>query len=337
MAVRRFEWVVMTPKSDQTTGWPEYERQNLTMLEHCSRLAAGFARQIRLTVGRVRPSNVSFSPSSLPGGIEGPGRPLHTARGMRDEERKRHERDIYDRRVNMERPQYHTYWDQALYQAMHAHEYDDEFERLGERYLSGRKVLILGAGRGDVELGLRFTENVHALNISARVVEELRRLFPDVHSVQGDAERLMVDERYDVVLCRAILHHLHPIENVIERIHGVLRPGGILFVVAEPGLLNPFAAFARRFAPSQQHTPGEKPFVFSKLNRILARHFEPEHVNYHFVLSMLLPYAARKLPMLRRLGAAMLRPTLQLEALLRRVPPARDLYWVITGVYRARE
>jgi SAM-dependent methyltransferase len=157
-----------------------------------------------------------------------------------------------------------------------------------------------------------------------------------VHSFVGAAERLDLDERYDVVLCRSILHHLHPIEDVLSSIRRVLTAGGHLVIVAEPGLLNPFAAAARRFAPSQQHTPGEKAFVFSRLRKQLTRDYVVEVEHYHFIASMLWPYAVKKLPALRPLANALLQPSLQLEALLRMAPGVADLCWVMAGAYRAR-
>jgi SAM-dependent methyltransferase len=255
---------------------------------------------------------------------------------MLDQERKQLERDIYNRQANMERPAFGSYWDADLYKQLHAFAYDREVEELGSRYLTGRKVLALGAGKDEARFALRFSSDVHALNISERAVEELKRKVPQARSFVGDAEHLDLVERYDVVLCRSILHHLHPIDDVLSSIRRVLTPGGHLVIMAEPGLLNPFAAAARRFAPSQQHTPGEKAFVFSQLRKQLTRDYEVEREHYHFIVSMLWPFAVKKLPALRPLANALLQPSLQLEALLRMAPGVADLCWVMAGAYRAR-
>jgi SAM-dependent methyltransferase len=255
---------------------------------------------------------------------------------MLDEERKRLERDIYNRQTNMERPQFASYWDADLYRRMHAFAYDRQVEDLGARFMTDRKVLVLGAGNSEAKFALRFSSDVHALNISERAVTELKKAVPEAHSFVGDAEKLDLSERYDVVLCKSILHHLHPIEDVLASIRRVLTTDGHLVIVAEPGLLNPFAAAARRFAPSQQHTPGEKAFVFSRLRKQLARDYVIEVEHYHFIASMLLPYAAKKVPALRPLANALLQPSLQLEALLRMAPGVDDLCWVMAGAYRAR-
>lgn len=256
---------------------------------------------------------------------------------MLDQERKRLEREIYNREANMERPQYHSYWDAELYGRLHAFEFDENVDELGRRYLSGRKVLVVGAGRNEVRFALRFSDQVHALNISERIVAELQALFPQVHSFVGDAEQLVdVTERYDVVLCKSILHHLHPIDMVLASIRQLLTRGGHLFIVAEPGLLNPFAAAARYFIPSQQHTPGERPFVFSQFSKVLSANYVAENERYFFILAMLWPYAAQKLPAFKPLANTLLGWTLRAERQLFRLPRMYELAWVTTGVYRAR-
>lgn len=109
-----------------------------------------------------------------------------------------------------------------------------------------------------------------------------------------------------------------------------------MLVAMEPGLYNPFAAFGRRFTPSQSHTPGERPLVFSRFRRLAQRHFEVVYENHHFLWSMLLPILARRAPALEPALGAMLGPSLSVERVLRRLPRAADLYWVMTGVYRLR-
>jgi hypothetical protein len=92
---------------------------------------------------------------------------------MLDQERKRHEREIYNRQANMERPQFASYWDADLYRKMHEFAYDRQVEDLGVRFMTHRKVLALGAGNAEAKFALRFSSDVHALNISERAVSEL--------------------------------------------------------------------------------------------------------------------------------------------------------------------
>lgn len=254
---------------------------------------------------------------------------------MDDQTRKEVERATYNRTLNRERPSFGSFWSPVLYKAMMAAEFEPELERLAQQYLSGRKVLILGAGAGEVEVAQRHTDRIWALNLSENAVEALQRSHPSVHSFVADAEGLdTLEERFDVVYCKSILHHLHPIDAVLASIARRLLPNGVLFVAMEPGLYNPFAALARRFAPSQSHTPGERPFVFSQFHRLASEHFEVLYENHHFLWSLLLPALAKRAPVLEPVLDAVLKPSLAVERGLRKLPLAANLYWVMTGVYR---
>lgn len=256
---------------------------------------------------------------------------------MDAEERKALERAIYNRTLGTERPTYGSFWDKELYAAMLDAEMVRDIERLSEQYLRGRKVLILGAGRGEVQHVLRYTKDVWALNIAEQAVAEIAAAFPEVHSVVGDAEHPQsLGERFDVVYCKSILHHLHPIDRVLANLAEVLNPGGVLFVASEPGLYNPFAAFGRRFTPSASHTPGERPFVFSRFRKTAAERFEALYQNQYFLLSMLLPLLAKRAPWSKPVCKGLLSPSVRVESLLRRLPGAPDLYWMMLGVYRVR-
>lgn len=259
-------------------------------------------------------------------------------RRMLDEaQRKLAEKATYNRQENLHRPAYGSYWDRELYDRMFDVEFDVDLNRLAQQHLSGKRVLILGAGLAEVRLVRSYTQEIHALNISEKAVADVQRAFPDVHAFVADAEQFRSEPIYDVVYCRSVLHHLQPFEQIVDNLALCLRPGGILFVAAEPGLYNPFAAVARRFMPSQSHTPGERPFHFSAYRRTLERRFEPLFESHYFLVSMLLPFLARKVVVLKPICKLTLEPTLRAERWLRSLPGARDLFWITCGVYRVRE
>jgi SAM-dependent methyltransferase len=256
---------------------------------------------------------------------------------MDDIQRKALERATYNRTVETDRPTYGSFWDTTLYDAMLDQEMHRDLERLYEQQLPGRKVLILGAGCGEVSTVLRFTRDVWALNIAEKAVREISAAYPDVRALVGDAETPQnLGQRFDVVYCKSILHHLHPIEGVLANVAQILNPGGVLFVASEPGLYNPFAAFGRRFTPSRSHTPGERAFVFSRFRQIATRHFDVLYEDQYFLLSMLLPLLAKRAPWTRAVCAGLLGPSVRLERMLHRLPRVADLYWMMLGVYRVR-
>lgn len=257
--------------------------------------------------------------------------------GLEDAERKQLERRIYNRQENLERPAYGDYWDPELYRRMFGYELEPDVDRLGRRYLTGKEILVLGAGVSDVTNALRYSDQVTAINISEREIERLRGTFPRVEARVEDAEELGADRRYQAIYCHSILHHLHPFEEIVERLHAALRPAGVLFVASEPGLLNPLAAAARAWTPSREHTPGERPFIFSSYHAILKRHFEIVAARRYLLTSMLWPYLARRLPRSRGLWRGLLAANMRLERGLRAARLFDAFFWIVAGVYRRRE
>ncbi len=255
---------------------------------------------------------------------------------MDDGPRKQQEREIYNLAANLDRPAYSSYWDADLYATMHAYEFHRDINRLGRQYLNGRNVFVIGASVNDVSTVERFTNSISAINISEREVERLKREYPHVKSIVGDVETFETDERFDAIYCKSILHHLHPIEQVIKRLQSFLAPGGILFIACEPGLLNPLAAAARAWMPSQIHTPGERPFVFTRFDRLLRARFEVLEVKYYFLSSMIWPFLARRLPRARPFWHALLTVNLFAEQGMRKLRVFNNLFWVMTGVYRTK-
>jgi SAM-dependent methyltransferase len=100
------------------------------------------------------------------------------------------------------------------------------------------RVLDLGCGAGAfaVELAKR-AEHVDALDRSPAMIEEARRVAPpNVTCILADVRQdPLPDARYDAIVSISALHHA-PLEEVLPRLAGALRPGGVLAAVALPRL-----------------------------------------------------------------------------------------------------
>jgi SAM-dependent methyltransferase len=100
------------------------------------------------------------------------------------------------------------------------------------------RVLDLGCGAGGfaVELAKR-AEHVDALDRSPAMIEEARRMAPpNVTCILGDVRQdPLPDARYDAIVSISALHHT-PLDEVLPRLAGALRPGGVLAAVALPRL-----------------------------------------------------------------------------------------------------
>ncbi len=100
------------------------------------------------------------------------------------------------------------------------------------------RVLDVGCGAGAfaVELAKR-AEHVDALDRSPAMIEEAKRVVPsNVTCILADVlHEPLPDARYDAIVSISALHHA-PVEEVLPRLAGALRPGGVLAAAALPRL-----------------------------------------------------------------------------------------------------
>ncbi|HEY7144857.1 MAG TPA: class I SAM-dependent methyltransferase [Streptosporangiaceae bacterium] len=91
-----------------------------------------------------------------------------------------------------------------------------------------------GAGAFAVELARR-AGHVDAMDRSAAMIEEARRVAsPNLTCILADVLREpLPDARYDAIVSISALHHL-PLAEILPRLAGALRPGGVLMAAALP-------------------------------------------------------------------------------------------------------
>ena len=98
------------------------------------------------------------------------------------------------------------------------------------------RVLDVGCGAGAfaIELAKR-AERVDALDRSPAMIDEAQRVAPaNVTCILADVLRdPLPDTWYDAIVSITALHHA-PLEEVLPRLAGALRPGGVLAAVALP-------------------------------------------------------------------------------------------------------
>lgn len=99
-----------------------------------------------------------------------------------------------------------------------------------------KRVLDVGCGAGDFAARLaQYSEQVDAVDRSARMIEEASRNTPDnVHCVLADvlADPLPAAD-YDAIVSISALHHM-PLQDALPVLAAGLRPGGVLAAVALP-------------------------------------------------------------------------------------------------------
>jgi ubiquinone/menaquinone biosynthesis C-methylase UbiE len=167
------------------------------------------------------------------------------------------------------------------------------FAALGD--VSGRRVLELGCGHGDLTLQLagRGAEVV-AVDVSAGLVDVLRaraELFCPGLSLDTRVAPVehtgLQDGSFDVVTGKWILHHAD-VRATAAEIRRVLRPGGEGVFFENQGV-NPLLAFARahlvgRFGIHRFGTEDEHPLTRAdyRLYALMFARLELEYPDFHF-------------------------------------------------------
>ena len=113
---------------------------------------------------------------------------------------------------------------------------------LGRKPGRFERVLEIGAGTGYFSLNLAracVVDHATCTDISAGMVDTLRAnarsLGLEVEARTADAEVLpFEDERFDLVVGHAVLHHLPNLDAAFREFHRVLRPGGVVAFAGEP-------------------------------------------------------------------------------------------------------
>jgi SAM-dependent methyltransferase len=198
--------------------------------------------------------------------------------------------------------------------------------------LRGRDVLELGCGKGEITTLLaRSGARVSAIDVSPASIEVARRR-ASLHGVDSAvdfvvtaAERLpLYDESFDVVVGKAVLHHLDAARAAPE-LHRVMRRGARA-AFSEPLGTNPLLRFARDHVPYPHKNPrgADVPLSQADLRAWEAPFAEAHHREIQLLAIAERALGYRRLPRLRRAD----------DWLLARFPPLRPLcrYVVMTMV-----
>ncbi len=109
------------------------------------------------------------------------------------------------------------------------------FEQAGIR--AGMKVLEMGSGAGDVALLVASLVGpggaVVGVEVNPTILDTARARvheagLSNVTFLEGDIERLQIDTKFDAIVGRLILMHLHSPAVALRRLAQYLRPGGIV-------------------------------------------------------------------------------------------------------------
>lgn len=110
---------------------------------------------------------------------------------------------------------------------------------------AGARLLEIGAGGGRYTIPLlRLGYHIDAVDLSAEALERLSErahaetLGSRLRTIQGDAEELGLEARYDLVYGIHLLHHVPDPVAMLATMRRAARPGGVVACI-EPNPINP--------------------------------------------------------------------------------------------------
>lgn len=148
--------------------------------------------------------------------------------------------------------------------------YQRKLAKTQEYFRPDWRVLEFGCGTGTTALiHAPHVAHILATDVSGNMIEIAKGKaqaagIANVHFEQGTLEELKLDpESFDAVLGLNILHLLEDVEGTIERVHGLLKPGGIF--VSSTAVMAAVPWYWRMLIPVAQLV-GLAPYV-AKLSR----------------------------------------------------------------------
>lgn len=157
----------------------------------------------------------------------------------------------------------------------------------------GFRVLDIGCGQGDnLKRLVRYGGHVTGIEPS---IERAHRASTIAHTAVAVGESVpFKDASFEMVYISHVLHHANDLDAVLDEVHRLLVPGGLLFVI-ETIDDSPLMRLARRIEPSWDDDEVLNRFRFKDLQQAFEHHqFEflrGEKFNWMYFAWELLPLA----------------------------------------------
>ncbi|GGE72503.1 class I SAM-dependent methyltransferase [Priestia taiwanensis] len=100
--------------------------------------------------------------------------------------------------------------------------------------IQGKHVLDIGCGGGIytkklLEMGAGSVTAVDSSSVMLQTTKAMCREYENVHYIVGDATKIpLEDEQFDIILSRAVIHHLPNIQAYFKEAYRLLKPSGLL-------------------------------------------------------------------------------------------------------------
>jgi trans-aconitate 2-methyltransferase len=129
--------------------------------------------------------------------------------------------------MSNEQKQTEKIWNTALYDGKNAFVWKYGRGRRALALLAGERILDLGCGTGHLTNQIAATgAEVIGLDRSQSMIEEARRLYPNLRFEIADATNFHFDQPFDAVFSNAAIHWMKDQPGVARSIWEALKPGG---------------------------------------------------------------------------------------------------------------
>lgn len=147
------------------------------------------------------------------------------------------------------------------YTAQQLAQYDhcphNRYLKFMHRFLNhGQNVLDAGCGTGLISnvFATRFDSQFVAIDISDSI--QFGKKYAKENNIknikwnQQDLVSFQSKEKFDVIICQGVLHHIPEYELALENLKMMLKPNGILLL----GVYNPFGKFLKKYINIRYHS-----------------------------------------------------------------------------------
>ena len=110
---------------------------------------------------------------------------------------------------------------------------------------SGKRVLEIGCGTGDLLAGLKIKESV-GVDISPKMIEIAAKKHPEIKFYEMGAETLNLPQKFDYIIASDLINLLYDVENSLKEWHRVCNPDTRLIITYYNFLWQPLLSLAEK-------------------------------------------------------------------------------------------
>lgn len=152
-----------------------------------------------------------------------------------------------------------------------------------KKYLNhGDLVLDFGCGTGNQSLGVAsYVKEVHGIDISSKMIEiaeiklEERKILNVYYTQTTVFDERLKKGSFDVIMAFNILHYLENTPEVMQRIYGLLKPGGYFIssteCMGEEKKFSRIISFSALFIMKKAHIISPKFYKFFELEDLINK------------------------------------------------------------------